>query len=166
MTIKTRAIKARKQRLSFSCGPASLRTIFHFYGLSVSEQELIEKGQIQNDGTSHQMMSKLARMYNFKCYSKSNASVEDLEKWIKKGYPVIVNFQLGIPNGVNGHYAIIYGYDDKFFFLADPANYNEEDGKKFTENNKITRKKFIESWWDNDEKANETSKWYCLIRPK
>lgn len=168
MTYKIKNIKARKQLLSYTCGVASLRTIFYFYKKNISEQELINKGNVKKEGLSHYQMRKLSRLYDFKCYTKSNASVKDLEYWLEQDIPVIVNYQDSESpnNGYNGHYAVLYGYDDNWFYIADPANYYEGDGKKFAANRKIERSNFISRWWDVEENEDESRKWFMIIRSK
>ena len=158
--------KIRKQLLEYSCGIAAVRSIFLYCGLSISEQELREKIGITKDGLSHKQMRKLVRMYNFSFYSKSNSSILDIEKYLSKNIPVIVNYQSGKPNGENGHYAVLVGYDAEYVKIADPSNYYEGDGKKFSNTKLMTRKDFLDRWWDINPNSNEDKKWMAIIKPK
>ena len=162
-------VKPRRQLTNYTCGPGALRTIFHFYELDVPEQELIENGEIEEDGTSHQQMRKLVRKYGFKFYSKSNGTLDDIKKWLKEECPIIVDYQdydNGKLTGWSGHYAVIYGIDEKFIFLSDPANYYEGDGKKFANNKKMEIENFLRRWFDLDENEDEVHGWFAIVRPK
>lgn len=159
-------IKSFKQKTNWSCGPASLRTIFNFYKFKVSEEELISSGDIGEEGTDHKTMRFLARSYGFKFYSKNNSSLKDIEKWLTKGCPIIVNYQLGNLNGENGHYSVIYGLDKDFIYIADPSNYYEGTKGSFTENKKMEIENFLKRWFDLEELKNERKGWMCIIRPK
>ena len=157
-------VKARKQLNSWSCGPASLRTIFHFYGVNVSEQELIDDGDIGEEGTGFQTMRMLTRKYGFSFYSAHKGSLDDIKKWLSKGIPILVCYQEGEPNGNNGHYSVVNGIDDSFIHIADPSNYFEGDLKKFAEPRKITIEKFLNHWWEIDH-GTKVRRWYSIIKP-
>lgn len=158
-------VKARKQKTNYTCGPASLRTIFHFYGVNVSEQELIDDGDIGEEGTGFQTMRMLARKNKFSFYSAHKGNLESIKKWLSRNIPILVCYQEGEPNGDNGHYAVLHGIDEKFIHIADPSNYFEGDMKKFTEPRKITIEKFLNHWWELDH-GTKVKRWYAIIRPK
>ena len=164
--IRIDKVKSLKQRTTYTCGPGTLRTILKFYGINVSEKELVVEGEIEENGTSHAQMKLLARKYNFSFYSKSNATIDNLKKYLKRKVPVIVDYQLGQNSGNNGHYSVVYGIDDEYVYLADPSNYIEGDNKKFSTNTKIQIDKFLENWWDPDDNKKETTHWLCIIKPK
>ena len=69
-----------------------------------------------------------------------------LEYWLEKDIPIIVNYQhqeYSNDDKNAGHYAVLYGYDDNWFYIADPSNYYEDDGKKFAANKKIERSSYL-----------------------
>jgi len=158
-------VKSRPQKTDFSCGPASLRSIFYYYGVSVSEKELIDFGNIGEEGTDFATMRKLANEYGFSFWSTYKGTIEDLKRWLNKKIPVLVCYQLGNPSGHNGHYSIVYGIDNKYIWLSDPSNYYEGDGKKFTENRKMTIKKFMKHWFEYDN-GIKYQKWFSIIKLK
>ena len=169
MTIIIDNVKPRKQNTNYTCGPGSLRTIFHFYGYDIPEKDLIFTGEIEEDGTSHQQMRKIARTYKFKFYSKSDATLDDLKFWLKRDCPVIVDYQdydYGKLDGHSGHYAVVYGIDDHFVYISDPANYEDGDGKKFANNKKMEIENFMKRWFDLDEKQHNIKRWFAVVRPK
>ena len=124
MRVELDSVRPRKQRTSWTCGPASLRTIFNHYGVKVSERELVDEGSIGKDGTCIKTMRMLARRHGFTFYSKLNATTDDLKYWLLKEIPVLVCYQdWGAPNGNNGHYAVVSGISRTHVRIADPSNH-------------------------------------------
>ncbi len=158
-------VKSRCQHKDWSCGPASIRSLFYYYGISVSEQELIQYGEISEEGTDFATMRKLANEYGFSFWSTYMGTIEDIKKWLNKKIPVLVCYQLGNPSGFNGHYSVVFGVDDNYIWLSDPSNYDEGAGKKFTENRKMTIKKFMKHWFEYDN-GIKYKKWYAIIKLK
>jgi len=162
--IKLENVKNIPQRRDYTCGPASLRCLFHYYGVDVSEQELIDEGEIEEDGTSFKQMKYLAHKYDFSFYSKNNATLKDIENWLFKKNPVLVCFQAGPPNGLNGHYSVIVGIDKKYIYLNDPSNYFDGDRHKFINDRKMEIDKFLKHWWDIDDQI--VKNWFAVIKPR
>ena len=165
MSTIVEGVKPRKQLTEFSCGPASLRSLFYFYGLNVSEKELVDFGEIEEDGTDIKTMRKIARAYGFTFYSKTNASLADVQKYLVKNIPVLICYQLGVPNGKNGHYSVVSGISKDFVQIADPSNFWEGDGKKFANNRKMTTDKFLKAWFDMDN-GIKIRKWFAILHPR
>jgi len=84
-------------------------------------------------------------MEKLKFKIKNNSNFEDIESWLKKGVPVIVDwFTKGRPDYPDsdvsdGHYSVVTGLDDKFIYLQDP-----EIGKT----RKLKREDFMTVWFD------------------
>lgn len=154
-------VKPLRQKQKYTCGPAVLATIFKFYGKEIPEEDLVQQGNINSkDGTDYDQMEYLAKQNGFKFYHKLNASVRDIEKYLKLNMPVIVNYQ----DWGGGHYSVIHGYDDHFFYVADPSNSNDSESE-YAEPKKISRKKFLKNWFDSNEKGNY-KKTLILVAPK
>lgn len=158
-------VRARKQRTNYTCGPASLRSIFYYYEHSVSEQELVDAGEVEEDGTDFSTMRKIAHEYGYSFFSKHHGNIDQLRKWLEKKIPVLVCYQEGEPNGKNGHYAVIHGINEHYLYIADPSNYFEGDNGKFTCPRKVTIEKFLKHWWEID-KNKKIKRWYAIVRPK
>ena len=158
-------LKSRKQKTNYTCGPASLRTIFNYYGVKVSEEELILLGDIGEEGTDFQTMKYLAHEYGFSFYGRTATNIDDIKKYLNKKIPVLVCYQMGENNGNNGHYSVVYDLDDSFVYLADPANWTEGDKKKYSENRKMRIDTFIEHWWE-DEGTKIVKLWLAIIKPR
>lgn len=128
-----------------SCGPASLKIVLAFYGVEKSEKELMILCKVKSHsglGTSAENIKKAAEKLGFKAKIKENSSFKDIEFWLKKNVPVIVDW---FTRGANeqgiadGHYSVATGLDDKFIYLQDP-----EIGKV----RKIKKDDFMKVWFD------------------
>jgi len=142
ISIKT---KPYKEKMFDSCGPASLKIVLAFYGVEKSEKELMSLCKVKPHsgmGTSAKNIKNAAEKLGFKAKIKENSSFKDIEFWLKKNVPVIVDwFTRGDDNCeiADGHYSVVEGLDDKFIYLQDP-----EIGKI----RKIKKNDFLKVWFD------------------
>jgi ABC-type bacteriocin/lantibiotic exporter with double-glycine peptidase domain len=128
------------------CGPASLKIVLSYYGVEKNEQELFKMCKTKKDlGTDDQGLKKAAEQLGFKVKIKNKSTFKDIEKWLDKKVPVIVNwFTRGrmdyIDSDVSdGHYSVVTGLDDEYIYLQDP-----ETGSV----RKIDREDFMTVWFD------------------
>lgn len=128
------------------CGPASLKMIFDYYGISKTEEELAKLCGITADlGTNDQSLKKAAEKLGFEVKIKHFSSLEDIKEWLDKKVPVIVDwFTRGRTDYdesevADGHYSVVVGLDEEFIYLQDP-----ELGKL----RKIKREDFMRVWFD------------------
>lgn len=128
------------------CGPASLKMVFDYYGIEKLEAEIAKLcGTTEELGTDDQGMKKAAESIGFKVEIKDNSTFEDIQKWLHKKIPVVVNwFTRGRIDYTeeevsDGHYSVVVGLDDEFIYLQDP-----EIGKL----RRIKRDDFMKVWFD------------------
>ncbi|MFH1968616.1 MAG: C39 family peptidase [bacterium] len=128
------------------CGPASLKIVLDYYGVSKTEKELAKMAGLKKGlGIDEKGINRTAEKLGFKVKIKNNSSFVDIEKWLKKGVPVIVNWFTRGRNDypesetADGHYSVIMGLDDEFIYLMDP----ELGAMK-----KIKRNDFMRVWFD------------------
>lgn len=128
------------------CGPASLKIVLDYYGSVKTEKELVRMaGWNKELGVDNQEIKKAAVILGFKVKIKNNSNYRDIQNWLNKGVPVIVNwFTRGRSDysdsaTADGHYSVVVGLDDKFIYLQDP-----EIGKI----RKIKRCDFMKVWFD------------------
>lgn len=128
------------------CGPATLKIILDYYGIHKQEKELAElTGVIGGVGIDDTAIEKAARTFGLKVEIKNNATFEDIEKWLERNVPVIVDwFTKGRPDYkdsevADGHYSAVIGLDDDYIYLQDP----EIGGVR-----KLDRGDFIRVWFD------------------
>ena len=140
-------IKPFQETLNNSCcGPATLKIVFGYYGINKSEDELAKiSGWDKNLGIDDEAIKKASEQLGFKVKIKNNSTFKDIESWLKKGVPVIVDwFTRGRNNypeseTADGHYSVVTGLDNKFIYLQDP-----EIGKM----RKIKKYDFMRVWFD------------------
>jgi predicted double-glycine peptidase len=76
---------------------------------------------------------------------KNESTFEDIESWLEKGVPVIVNWftrgrtDYDDSSVSDGHYSVVIGLDDESIFLQDP-----ETGSLRT----LEREDFMTVWFD------------------
>lgn len=128
------------------CGPASLKILLDYYGIDKNERELAELTKTTARlGTNDKEIERAAKKLGFKVAIKNNSSFSDVEKWLKKDVPPIVNWftrgrvDYDDSQVADGHYSVVYGLDKDFIYLQDP----EIGGIR-----KITRDDFKRVWFD------------------
>ncbi len=140
-------IKSFQETLnSGMCGPASLKIILSYYGIEEDEGKLAKLCFTdKNLGTNDISLKKTAESFGFKVTIKNNSTFKDIEEWLNKGVPVIVNwFTRGRSDYTDedvpdGHYSVVYGLDNKYIYLQDP-----EIGKS----RRIEKEIFMSVWFD------------------
>ena len=138
------------------CGPASLKIVLDYYGVDKTEKELTDTTAIiEGIGWCDRDIAHVAESLEFKVEIKNESSFNDIEKWLKKGVPVIVDWftrgrkDYSDSEVADGHYSVVIGLDDEYIYLQDP----EIGGER-----KITRGDFMKVWFDfvgNVIKPNE-----------
>jgi ABC-type bacteriocin/lantibiotic exporter with double-glycine peptidase domain len=144
---KVLKLKPFQETLNASmCGPASLKIVLDYYGLKKSEKELAKLCQRSKDlGVDDEKIKKAAELLGFKVVIKNNSNFSDIEKWLNKKVPVIVDWftrgrqDYSESEVADGHYSVAVGLDDKYIFLQDP-----EIGKT----RKLKRDDFMRVWFD------------------
>lgn len=128
------------------CGPASLKMVLAYYGLEHTEEELAKLANTDPDlGTTDEGIKKAAESLGFVAEIKNNSTFEDIQTWLNKKVPVIVNWftrgRIDYPESdvPDGHLSVVVGLDDDYIYLQDP-----EIGKL----RKITRNDFMKVWFD------------------
>ena len=128
------------------CGPASLKMVLAYYGVEKTEEELAKLcGTDQDLGTSDQDIKKAAESLGLAVEIKNNSTFEDIQYWLDKKVPVIVNWftrgrtDYGESEVPDGHLSVVVGLDDEYIYLQDP-----EIGKL----RQIARDDFMQVWFD------------------
>lgn len=128
------------------CGPASLKIVLDYYGLVKSEQELAGlTGTTDGMGTDDKGIVQVAESLGFKTAIKNQSDFSDIENWLRKGVPVIVDWftrgRVDYPDSevADGHYSVVVGLDDDSIYLQDP---------EIGEIREIGRDDFLKVWFD------------------
>jgi ABC-type bacteriocin/lantibiotic exporter with double-glycine peptidase domain len=140
-------VKAFQETLNAGmCGPASLKMVLEYWGISKTEQELAELCRTDCElGTTDVSIKEAAESLGCTVAIVNNASFEDIRSFLDREVPVIVNwFTKGrkdtsdseVPDG---HYSVVVGLDDEYIYLQDP----EIGGLR-----KIEKDDFLRVWFD------------------
>ena len=128
------------------CGPASLKILLSYYGIDKSEQVLAQLANVVHDvGIDDKSIARVAESLGFKVQIKNESSFSDIEEWLKRGVPVIVDWftrgrsDYSDSEVADGHYSVVIGLDDEYIYLQDP-----EIGAV----RKIKREDFMRVWFD------------------
>jgi predicted double-glycine peptidase len=127
------------------CGPASLKIVLDYYGINKTEEELAKLTEKDDIGIDDKKLSKAAKSFGFSVVVKEESDFSDVDNWLKKGVPIIVNWftcgrsDYSSSEVADGHYSVVIGLDDEYIYLQDP-----EIGKI----RKIRREDFLKVWFD------------------
>lgn len=119
------------------CGPTTLRMVFDFYGLTMSEEKLAKLTHCDPIiGIEAEIMTKVANSLGFKTSIKDGATFDDLREYvIDKKIPVIVDWF----SKDDGHYSVVVNIDNQNIYLQDP---------EFKEVQKMPLDIFKRVWFD------------------
>src|SRR3989338_4188530 len=128
------------------CGPATLKIVLNYYGIEKMEDELAKLTNVVSGiGIDDKAIKKAAQSLDFQVEIKDEATFADIEEWLRKGGPVIVDWftkgRSDYPSDevADGHYSVVCGLDDIHIYLQDP----EIGGIR-----KLDRKDFMRVWFD------------------
>ena len=109
------------------CGPASLKIVLNYYGLEKSEAELAELCNTTKEmGTNEENLRKAAESLGFKVETKVHSTFEDIQYWLDKNVPVIVDWftrgriDYDESTVADGHYSVVVGLDEEYIYIEDP----------------------------------------------
>jgi len=148
------AVPDTRQSVDYSCGASALQAVLMYYGDEYMESSLMNMLGTTANGTNPKDIVRVAVDLGYNAEIRENLSIDDLERSVKNGVPVIVDGQawrdgedLDKPWGnvwESGHYMVVIGTDAKNVYLEDPSLL----GSKGV----IPREEFMERWHDYDDK--------------
>lgn len=128
------------------CGPASLKIVLDYYGINKDEEELAQLAGTTSDlGTDDEGIATTAKSFGFGVLIKNESNFSDIEEWLKRDVPVIVNWftrgraDYDSSEVADGHYSVVAGLDDTYIYIQDP---------EIGEMRKIERDDFLSVWFD------------------
>lgn len=122
----------------WDCGPSSLKIFLDYYKDKNKVSYLIKILRANGNGTLHSGFRNALKKLGYSSIEKENAEIKDIENFIRKEMPVIVDYQ---DYGCD-HFSVVFGYDKKNILLSDPGLI-----KKYK---KIPKKDFFERWYSED----------------
>jgi ABC-type bacteriocin/lantibiotic exporter with double-glycine peptidase domain len=132
------------------CGPASLQSLFAYWGQTISQEEISKEIFIpQIKGTLNFDLVNFARSRGFQTETPPG-SIEEIEKQVREKHPVIAFLNLGGRLFPLGHYIVIIGYDH----LREELIFHSGQ----TEFERLSYKTFIHQW-------ESTGNWMLAVLP-
>ncbi|MBI5793541.1 C39 family peptidase [Candidatus Uhrbacteria bacterium] len=140
------------QPTDYTCGPKTLWMVLRFFDKGVPLKHLMRLAHTTPaQGTRRQEMEKTMKALGFTVHKKNNATLKDVERWLEKGLPAIINYREWADVG---HYALVSGMDKKYIYLHDPA---------YGPNLKIPRKEFLKRWYGKFRTKH--TRWFMVAYP-
>ncbi len=138
-----------RQSVNYSCGATALQAVLYYWGIDIEEGELIELLNTSPDyGTDERDIVRVARQMGLEAELNDNLTLDDLEKSIDEGVPVIVDCQSWRSSAYSnrswaddwydGHYMVVIGIDENSVYLEDPYTLGSRGF--------IPRQEFLERW--------------------
>ncbi len=161
-SIKLLSTKSHKQG-EMRCGPASLKIVAEYFGIAETENRLAKlcKTNIKI-GTTGKNIIKAAIDIGLTGRIHDNANYEQIELYLKKKIPVIVNwFSPGQSRPANqsrmasGHYSVVIGISPTHIVLEDPG---------LGDKRALKRSEFLKVWFDYEKQYPKKPKDIILRR--
>ena len=140
-----------RQITEWSCGPSALKIVLDYYEDRRDIKELVRETGCDKEGTFHKGFKRVLRKYSYRYLEKENAEISDIENFIQKAVPVIVDYQAYH----GGHFSVVVGYDSYRFLISDPAY---DKGYKW-----MNKKEFEKRWYEEDEPGKIVKRWMLAI---
>lgn len=110
-----------RQTTEYTCGPACLRMVFEHFGKSMREEDLAVLLDTDTEvGTITDEMPRIVVAQGFSVFEKKDASMGELEDYIGRGVPIIIDFIE--PSEEDRHFAVVVGFEEADIILNDPWN--------------------------------------------
>jgi hypothetical protein len=160
-------LRAYQQTTPYTCGPATLLTLLHYYHRDADEMKIAEEAKCSKEkGTTPQNMVAWLESHGFDVKWGEHGSLEMLRENLAKGIPTIVEW---IDWG--GHWVTVVGYDtrgtenprDDVIYFADPADGIDGMRDGLTSFN---ARKFNSMWFDAFLFDRPMFKVYIIATPK
>lgn len=142
-----------KQEAKYTCGAASARMALEFCGIKKDEKQVIKLlGTNKVRGSWIKNFPRVAEMFKLDYVVKRNAKIEDLRRFHKDGYVIIIDYFYP-PEKVD-HYSILRKIDSKNIYFCDPF---------FGPRHKYPLS-YFKKIWKCDPKYDPEKRWFIAIR--
>ena len=142
-----------KQETCYTCGAAATRMALEFVGIKKSERQVVKiLGTNKIRGTWHRGFPIVAEKFKLIHVSMRNSKIEDLKRYQKDGFAVILCYFL--PTEKVDHYSVLKNIDKKFIYFWDPW---------FGPDHKYSLKYFNNAW-KSDPRYDNEKHWFFAIK--
>jgi len=157
-------IKPVEQTNGYECGLSSVMTILKALGVKPSKAKLKEMlGTNSKAGTSPDRIKALFDGLDVTYEEKYGSNLKEIEKMLKTSKMCLVAYQAWgnekeYAKLLSGHYSVIFGFENEYLWLADPAVHKENAryGKGLR---KIKKETFLARWKDVDFAGKVYERW-------
>lgn len=108
----------------YTCGPASLRIILETLNgrETLPSEAEIAQWCLANDinGTDPDMMVRVLERLGVRHSVPDHATLSMIEQSLRRFELCLVDYQAHDDGSRDGHYSVIFGFDETHFFIADP----------------------------------------------
>jgi predicted double-glycine peptidase len=157
-------LRIGRQTFDFDCGAKALQIVMEYYGVEMREDELLKELKTDEKGTDYTSMIALAEKNGFQVFASDGVSLEELRRFINRGYPVIVILQAWADRYMTledwrasydqGHYAIVVDYQNHIIVFEDPASIRRTW---------LSEEEFLARWHDIDPKTREKVEHFAIV---
>lgn len=154
---KTKPITLKNVRQTPAfCGPASLESLLHYYGVKKTERELIRLCRAtQEEGTDHAPMVEALRKLKLHPRAGRHGTWQELKRLTDHGIPVLIGWYSHYVPPASDHYSVVFRVTEKSIHLMDP----ERGGVR-----RMSRGNFMLHWYDFSTPQNTLVKrWYLYL---
>ncbi len=157
-------LHAGRQTFDFDCGAKALQLVMAYYGEDVREDILLDELATYSNGTSPEMMVKVAEARGFGVKAGTGWTIEQMGRYLDALHPVIVLLQAWADREMtlgewkkswdNGHYAILINMASDVLLFEDPASFRKTWLKKH---------EFLVRWHDLDLHSGEQLHHFAMV---
>ena len=142
-----------KQEYTYTCGAAAMRMVLERSGVKKSEKRIVRILKTNKvRGTWHKDFPRVAEKYKLNYIVKRNSSIEDLKKYKKQGYNIVICYYYP-PEKVD-HYSVLKKIDKENIYFYDPY---------FGEDHKYSLNYFLKIWKSNPRYDGE-KRWFFGVK--
>jgi len=153
-----------RQTFDFDCGAKALQILMAYYGIDISEGDLMKELRCDRDGTPVQNMISVAKAKGFEVIWKCGFSLEEVKRFVDEKYPVIVLVQAWAERYMtledwkrdddDGHYVIVIAHLDGIIVFEDPSSFHRTW---------MTEEEFLARWHDVDPRTQQKLEHFGLV---
>jgi predicted double-glycine peptidase len=153
-----------RQTFDFDCGAKALQIVMAYYGIDISEGDLIEELRCDTSGTPVQNMISVAEAKGFKVVARCAFSLKEVKRLVDGKHPVIVLVQAWAERYMtledwkadndDGHYVIVIAHSGSIIVFEDPSSFHRTW---------MTEEEFMARWHDVDPRTQQELEHFGMV---
>jgi predicted double-glycine peptidase len=153
-----------RQTFGFDCGAEALQILMAYYGIDISEGDLMKELKCDAEGCPVQNMISVAEAKGFQVLWKDGLSLGEVGRFVDEKHPVIVLVQAWAERYMtvedwktdddDGHYVIVIGHVDGIIVFEDPSSFHRTW---------LTEDEFIGRWHDVDPRTHRRLEHFGMV---